>query len=195
MADQTDILKQLKEGNKAAFEYIYQEYYEMLLYVSLQYISNREDAKEAVQDAFVKLWTNRITIKESANIRNFLYTIVKNNCLNILKKQEVVLRSQENLKWMEMHYQYEAMNRLGFDTLEFKELQQKIEESIDKLPDHCKEVFKLSRFSQLKNKEIAQKLNISEKTVESHMTKAIRLLKDDLKPYLPVVLLISDFFS
>lgn len=195
MENQADIIRQLKVGDKAAFELIYQEYYEMLLYVSLQYVSNRDDAKEAVQDAFVKLWSNRETVKEDVSIRNFLYTIAKNNCLNILKKQEVIMRSREDLKWMEMHYHYEAMNRLGFDSMEFKELQQKIEEAIERLPDHCKEVFKLSRFSQLKNREIAEKLNISEKTVESHMTKAIKLLKEDLRPYLSLILVVSDLLS
>ncbi len=195
MKDEFDIIIRLKKGDKTAFERIYKEYYEMLLYVSRQYISDREDAKEAVQDAFIKLWANRTTIDEKASLRNFLYTITKNNCLNVLKKQEVILRSREDLKWMEMHYQYEAMSRLGFDSIEFKELQQKIEGAINRLPDHCKEVFRLSRFSELKNKEIAQKLNISEKTVESHMTKALKLLKEELKPYLSVILLVSDLFS
>uniref|UniRef100_UPI0032165AB3 RNA polymerase sigma-70 factor n=1 Tax=uncultured Draconibacterium sp. TaxID=1573823 RepID=UPI0032165AB3 len=195
MQETKENIRLLKKGNKSAFEKIYEEYYEMLLYISLQYLSSREDAKEAVQDAFVKLWANKESVKENASLRNFLYTITKNNCLNILKKQEVILRSQEDLKWMEIHYHHEAMNRLGFDFLEFKELKQKIEDAIERLPDHCREVFRLSRFSQLKNKEIAERLEISEKTVESHITKALRLLRKDLKPYLSILLIISDLFS
>jgi len=189
------LIKQLKSGSKSAFNSIYHEYYEMLLYVSLQYISDREDAKEAVQEAFVKLWENRATLKETANIRNFLYTIVKNNSLNVLKKQEVILRSHENIRWMEMHYNYEAMTRLGFDSIEFKELKQKVDEAIENLPEHCRVVFKMSRFNQLKNREIAQKLNVSEKTVEAHMTKAMKLLKGELKPYLSLLIIVSDIFS
>jgi RNA polymerase sigma-70 factor (ECF subfamily) len=181
-------IQELKAGNKQIFRSVYNEYYEMLLYLSLQYLSDKEDAREAVQDAFVKLWENRSTLKETASIRNFLYTIVKNNCLNVLKKQEVIFQTQEELKWMEMHYQYEAMTRLDFSDIEFEELQQKVNEAIGKLPDHCRKVFQLSRFEQLKNREIAQQLNITEKTVEAHMTKALKLLKNDLKHYLPLFL-------
>jgi len=195
MLHQTELIKQLIAGNKVSFNSIYHEYYEVLLYVSLQYVSNREDAKEAVQDAFVKLWENRATLKETASLRNFLYTIVKNNCLNLLKKQKIILRSHENIHWMEMHYQYEAMSRLGFDSLEFKELKQKIEEAIENLPEHCRVVFKMSRFNQLKNREIAVKLNISEKTVEARMTKAMRLLRVSLKWYLSVIMSVSDILS
>lgn len=195
MQQNTLLIKQLKSGSKSAFNSIYHEYYEMLLYVSLQYVSDREEAKEAVQEAFVKLWENRATLKETANIRNFLYTIVKNNSLNVLKKQEVILRSHENIRWMESHYNYEAMSRLGFDSIEFKELKQKVDEAIENLPEHCRVVFKMSRFNQLKNREIAQKLNVSEKTVEAHMTKAMRLLKGELKPYLSLLIVVSDIFS
>ncbi|MBI9065359.1 MAG: RNA polymerase sigma-70 factor [Marinilabiliaceae bacterium] len=195
MQQPTLLVRQLKSGSKSAFNSIYHEYYEMLLYLSLQYVSEREDAKEAVQEAFVKLWENRATLKETANIRNFLYTIVKNNSLNVLKKQEVILRSHENIRWMEMHYNYEAMARLGFDSIEFKELKQKVDEAIENLPEHCRVVFKMSRFNQLKNREIAQKLNVSEKTVEAHMTKAMKLLKGELKPYLSLLIIVSDIFS
>ncbi|MBI9064758.1 MAG: RNA polymerase sigma-70 factor [Marinilabiliaceae bacterium] len=195
MLQSTLLVKQLKSGSKSAFNSIYHEYYEMLLYVSLQYVSDRDDAKEAVQEAFVKLWTNRDTLKETASIRNFLYTIVKNNSLNVLKKREVMLRSHDNIRWMEMHYNYEAMSRLGFDSIEFKELKQKVDQAIENLPEHCRVVFKMSRFHQLKNREIAEKLNVSEKTVEAHMTKSMKLLKGELKPYLSLLFFLSDIFS
>ncbi|MCU4175348.1 RNA polymerase sigma-70 factor [Carboxylicivirga sp. N1Y90] len=189
------VITQLQKGSKTAFKLLYDEYYEMLLYVCLQYISNREDAKEVVQDAFIKLWVNRANVNESANIRNFLYTIAKNNCLNILKKQEVVALGTDELLGREIHHQYEAMHRLSFDSIEFKELQEKIDEAIQKLPEHSRVVFKLSRFDHLKNKEIALKLNVTEKTVEAHMTKAIKLLKSELSPYLSLTLFFTDFFS
>ncbi|MCL3782555.1 RNA polymerase sigma-70 factor [Prolixibacteraceae bacterium JC049] len=195
MENQTYILQQLRNNSKAAFRAIYDEYYEMLLYVSNQYLDNKEDAKETVQEAFVTLWEHRESIKETANIRNFLFTIAKNNCLNQLKHKEVVLRSKESLLWMEMHYQYEALNRLGFSDLEFQELQDKIAEAIDNLPGQCGVVFKMSRIEQLKNKEIAEKLNISEKTIEAHITKALRLLRKDLGEYISAIAIISNIFS
>ncbi|MCT4587391.1 MAG: RNA polymerase sigma-70 factor [Carboxylicivirga sp.] len=192
MLDNVEIISKLKSGNKKTFQLIYKEYYEVILYICLQYLTNREDAKEAVQDAFVKLWTNRSIINENKSLYNFLYTIAKNNCLSSIKKNEVILKKQENIKWMEMQSNYEALHRLDYESLEFKELQEKIEEAIERLPEQCRKVFKLSRFSQLKNKEIAEQLNLNLKTVEAHMTKSLRLLKQELKPYLSIILLISD---
>ena len=195
MLNHVEIVQQLKADKRKAFNMVYYEYYEMLLYVGSQYVADMEDVKEAVQDAFVKLWENRKGLKEDSNIRNFLYTIVKNNCLNILKKNEVILKSQERLEWKEMQYRYEAFEPLEFNNMEFEELKDIIEKAIDRLPEHCKRVFKLSRFEQLKYKEIAEELGISEKTVEGHMTKAIKLLKEDLKYYLSFVMLISDILK
>ena len=189
------LVNKLKADSKGAFKEIYEEYYEMLLSVSIQYVVDREEAREAVQNAFVKLWEHRKSILDTTNLKNFLYTIVKNNSLNYLKKQEFILRSHEDLKWIEMHYQYEAMSCLGFDSIEFSELKTIIEEAVEHLPDHCRTVFKLSRFDDLMNKEIAQKLQITEKTVEAHMTKALKLLKSDLRPYLPLILAVSDLMS
>ncbi|MGQ1787394.1 RNA polymerase sigma-70 factor [Saccharicrinis sp. GN24d3] len=186
---------QLKAESKKAFKEIYEEYYEMLLSISIQYVSDREEAKEAVQNAFIKLWENRTTILDNTNLKNFLYTIVKNNSLNYLKKQEFILRSREDLKWMEMHYQYESMSRLGFDSVEFSELKNIIEEAVGHLPGNCRTVFKMSRFEYLMNKEIAQKLQITEKTVEAHLTKALKLLKSDLRPYLSLIFSISNILS
>ena len=185
-------VKLLKEGRKEAFKEIYEEYHGMLLSLSMHYVEDREEAKEAVQNAFVKLWENRATLLDNTNLKNFLYTIVKNNSINYLKKSEFILRSHENLKWMEMHYAYEAMSRLEFESIEFKELKGVIEEAVDKLPHHSRTVFKMSRFEDIRNKDIAKQLNITEKTVEAHMTKALKQLRKDLQSYLPLIIAISD---
>lgn len=190
MRDWNSIQIDLKSGSKNAFRLIYDEYYEMLLHISRQYITNREDAKEAVQDAFLKLWEYRSNIREDANIRNFLYTIVKNNCLNILKRKQLITISLQTELLSELHFQYEALARLDFNDLEYSELKRKIDVAVEKLPDSCRIVFKLSRYDQLMNKEIASQLNITEKTVEAHMTKALKILRIELKEYLPVIVMI-----
>lgn len=183
MYNESVTIEKLTKGSKKAFQEVYNHYYEMLLYVSMQYVPNKEDAKEMVQDAFVKLWTNRAAIDSEQNIRNYLYTILKNNCLNFLKKQERIYKNQDNLRWMELHCQYEAMWHLEIDSIEFKELQNKIDWAISNLPKQCQEVFRMSRFSELKNREIAKELNLSEKTVESHITKSLKILKANLLAY------------
>lgn len=187
-------IRELKEGNESAFKNIYDEFYGMLLYVSQQYVIEKDEAKDAVQNAFVKLWESRAEINEDANIRNFLFTIVKNNSLNYLRKQEVILKAKESLKQQEILLQYEALSRFNFDELEIKELKEKVNAAIENLPVHCKTVFKLKRFEHLKNQEIAEKLGVSVKTVEAHMTKAMRLLRESLKWHLTIYLTLADLF-
>ncbi|MCT4591361.1 MAG: RNA polymerase sigma-70 factor [Carboxylicivirga sp.] len=192
---QSNINARISLGEREAFEYVYNEYYEMLLYVSMQYLKNPEDAKEAVQLAFVKFWQHRHEITEDSNIRNYLYTIVKNNSLSMLKSNEMIARNRSDIESKDLQYRYEALSYLQFDEMEFNELQNKINEAIERLPAHCQRVFRMSRFENLKYREIANRLNISEKTVESHMTKALKLLKEDLRPYLPLIWMITNLLD
>jgi RNA polymerase sigma-70 factor (ECF subfamily) len=96
---------------------------------------------------------------------------------------------------MEMHYQYESLSRMGSDYLEFNELKEKIDLAIKNLPEHCRIVFEMSRFEELKNREIAEKLGITQKTVEAHLTKALKILRNELKEYLPVIAVITKILN
>ncbi|WP_439185397.1 RNA polymerase sigma-70 factor [Carboxylicivirga taeanensis] len=191
--EQLQILRLIK-GDKKAFNTIYREYHQMLYYISIQYLRSHEDALEVVQEVFVKLWENRTDIRESAKLRNYLYTLTKNNCLDILKMRERRMRKNEEIRWVEMHFQYEAMLRFSFTPIEFDELKQKVDEAISNLPEHGRVVFRMSRFEGLKNKEIAEKLGVSEKTVEAHMTKSLKKLREELRWYLPILLFLNQNF-
>jgi RNA polymerase sigma-70 factor (ECF subfamily) len=96
---------------------------------------------------------------------------------------------------MEMHYQYESLSRMGDDYLEFNELKDKIDLAIKNLPEHCRVIFEMSRFEELKNREIAEKLGVTQKTVEAHLTKALKILRNELKDYLPVIAIVSKMFN
>ncbi len=173
MFDQTnEILINGKDG----FKHIFQQFFQPLYHLSSHYLEDHDEAKEVVQDAFVKLWEVRQNLDENSNIRNFLFTLVKNNCLNLLKRKQLLVKHHEKLKWMEMHYQYESLSRMGDDYLEFNELKDKIDLAIQNLPEHCRVVFELSRFEDLKYREIAEKLGVTQKTVEAHLTKALKIL-------------------
>lgn len=184
----------LKKGDKKAFEEIYNEFFGVHYHLCLQYIHNEKAAEEIVQDTFLKLWEIRNTLNDQINIRSFLYTITKNNCLNYLRNQKISMKHIENMKYMEMQFNYEALEKLG-NYLQFEELRSKIEEAIAQLPAELVETFQLSRFEELSYKVIAEKQNISIKTVEARISKALRILRVELKDFLPMICLISNILN
>lgn len=176
---------------KDEFKAIFRLYYQPLCHLSLFYLEDDEEAKGVVQEAFVKLWEVRHELNPGSNLRNFLFTLVKNSSLNILKRRQILLKHHEKIRAMEMHYQYESLSRLQDNYLEFNELRNKIDAAVKKLPEQCRLVFELSRFEELKNSQIADKLGLSPKTVEAHLTKALKILRRELKEYLPLILAVT----
>jgi len=186
---------QLVKDDKNSFKDIFHDYYQPLCRLSQHYLEDEDESKGVVQEAFVKLWEIRHELNPESNLRNFLFTLVKNNCLNILKRRQILLKHHEKIRWVEMHYQYESLVRMGDDYLEFNELKEKIDMAIRNLPEHCRAVFEMSRFEDLKNREIAEKLGVTQKTVEAHLTKALKLLRNDLKDYLPIIAVITKMLN
>lgn len=188
-------LKQPSLNSKSEFREIFKRYYQPLYHLSSYYIDNQDEAKGVVQEAFIKLWEVRAELSPDSNIKNFLFTLVKNNCLNILKRRQMLLKHHEQIRKLELRYHYESLNRVTDDYLDFKEAEARISAAVKKLPEHCREVFEMSRFQNMKNREIADKLGISQKAVEARMTKALKILRNELKDYLPLVLLAASFFD
>ncbi|QGY45046.1 RNA polymerase sigma-70 factor [Maribellus comscasis] len=185
----------LFKNNKEVFKDIFLEYYQPLCHLSSYYIENEDEARGIVQEAFIKLWELRNELGQDSNIKNFLFTLVKNGSLNVLKRRKVLLKHHNKIREAEIHYQFESLSRINEDYLEFKELKEKIDVAIKNLPEHCRVVFEMSRFNELKNREIAEKIGISQKAVEARMTKALKILKDELKDYLPAVFFIGLFLQ
>lgn len=177
------------------FKTLFKDYYKPLCHLSMHYLEDIDESKGVVQDAFIKLWEIRNDLNPDSNIKNFLFTLVKNSCLNILKRKQILLKHHEKIKWLEMHYQYESLNRMGDEYLEFNELKIKIESAIRHLPESCRKVFEMSRFEELKNREIAEKLDVSQKTVEAHLTKALKILRNELKDYLTVIAFMTEILN
>lgn len=192
MFDQTN---QVCMEGKMDFKKVFLEYFQPLCHLSSYYLEDQDEAKEVVQEVFVKLWEVKETLNQDSNIRNYLFTLVKNNSLNLLKRKQLLLKHHEKLKWIEMHYQYESLTRIGSDYLEFNELRDKIDKAINNLPEHSRVVFEMSRFEELKNREIAEKLGVTQKTVEAHLTKALKFLRNELKDYLPVIAVITKIIN
>ena len=183
----------LRNGVKETYRHLYHQYYSMLFNLAYQYLDDTDDAKEIVQNAFLKLWEIKGQLKDNSNLKNYLYTLVKNGCLNQIKRKQIVNNHNNNIKQRELELQYESLSRMSFDYMEIEELKDKIEEAVSNLPEHCRKVFCMSRYEGFKNTEIAEKLSISEKTVEAHMTKALKRLRVSLKDYLSLLLFINFF--
>jgi RNA polymerase sigma-70 factor (ECF subfamily) len=188
-------ISKLKAGDKSEYERIYFEFYDVLFSLGKQYLMNAEEAEEIVQEAFLKLWEIRVVLHEKSNIKNFLYTLVKNNCLNYIRNKQNAEKLMRNYHYQELQYRYEALDKLGDNFLQYQELKGKIDTAIDALPENLKIVFEMNRFQDLRYKDIAHQLKISEKTVEARMSKALKILRNDLKDYLPVIYLVTGLFS
>ncbi len=190
----TNIIERLLLGEKNAFKEVYNEYYSMLYHLCLEYIRNKEDAKGIVQNSYLKLWEIKKELNKDSNIKNFLFTITKNGCLNYLKRKQIIAGHNSDLIYLEMQFNYNALHKTGDKYMEFNELKQKTEDAIKKLPEQCCTIFNLSRFEEKKNREIAEELGISLKAVEAQITKALKFLRKELKDYMPILLLISKLF-
>jgi RNA polymerase sigma-70 factor (ECF subfamily) len=179
----------LKEGNKREFERVYFDFFDVLYALGIQYTSDRYMAESIVQDTFLKLWEVRESLLPETNIRNFLYTLTKNSCLNYLRDQKVVWKNLNKIRAYEYTYAIESLKRIGNNFMEFEELSLKLDTAIENLPDELKVVFKMSRFDDMRYRDIAEKLAISEKTVEARMTRALKILRSELKDFLPLLYL------
>ena len=188
-------LLRLSKNDKKAFREIFDDYYQPLYHLSSYYLEDKDEAKGVVQETFIKLWENRHDLNSESNLKNFLFTLVKNDCLNILKRRQMLFKHHEKIRETEIRYQYESLNRIGDDYLEFKELKEKIDVAIQNLPEHCRVVFEMSRFEEMKNREIADKLGITQKAVEARMTKALKILRKELKDYLPLIMIVTNLLD
>ena len=142
------------------------------------FLKDDDDSEDVVQGVFYQLWKMGKPLEISASIKSYLFTAVKNNCLKRINHIKIENRYKENVL-----FEPEIYMR-AIDHAETRELEKQIKNAINSLPDQCRLVFTLSRQQGLKYSEIAKQLTISEKTVENHMGKALRILKEKLKDYL-----------
>ena len=176
------------KGNPQFFEDLFRQYSKPLFYYAAKFVDN-ETARDIVQDVFVKLWSdNTIYINQSLNA--LLFTMIRNNCLQHLEKQKVRNKYSESagllLREDELRYYMEERTSL----IE-QELEDKLNEVLNKLPERCREIFKMSRFENKKNREIAEELNISVKAVEKQVTKALATIRTEMKDYLPLLIFLT----
>ncbi|MDB5263234.1 MAG: polymerase, sigma-24 subunit, subfamily [Adhaeribacter sp.] len=175
----------LKENNENAFDEIYNRYWAKLFSQAYKRLANKETTEELLQDLFTKLWLNRHQINITSSLGAYLSGSIKYLVLNQIEKEGVRQRfAVAHKQSLVTHH------NLTEETIISQELEGLVAQEVEKLSPKCKSVFVLSRFDQYSNKDIAQRLNISEKTVENHIAKAIKLLKSNLKESLAAVIIL-----
>lgn len=181
-----DLFKAVSEGNEKAFEQLYKLYFPRLYAFALKMINDNECAKDVVQNVFIRLWERSGTFS-TEHSEAFLFKMVRNASLNYIRHLKVV----DNLKsYVKDKYQGEELyyiDMVGDEpyVLIEKELQEKVSNVMDSLPEKCRQVFHLSRIEGLKNQEIADQLNVSIKTVEKHISKALTIYREKFSDHLP----------
>lgn len=155
------LIHSLKLGSTIAFDRIYQMYAKRLYAYSLQFTKSAEDAEEIVQDVFTKLWINREGIKQEDSLKSLLFTIAKHLLIN-------AFRSKVNQQIYEDYVEYanELSTNDTTNRIEYNEFLKAVEQNIATLPNTQQKVIKLSRFEHLSNKEIAERMQLSEQTVK-----------------------------
>lgn len=170
------LVARLRNKDRSAFAEVFHQYFKILRIYAQRFLDDREEAEEVVQDVFVKFWEKCAALAPDSSVKSYLYRSVHNSCLNQLKHQKV-RDSYQQYMLKQLEEGAEDGHLLGNP----EETVQRILHEIDQLPPRCSEIFKLSRIEGLKYQEIAEHLEISVKTVEVQMGKALRVLRDKLK--------------
>lgn len=172
---------------KEDFEKLYKLYYPKMFAFAKNYVPANEDAENIVQDVFLILWERKEEIEISFTLTTYLFTLVKNRCLNFLRHKLIEEEYNSQMK-EELGFKLYALETFNYSYQSEEELQEVIQRALDTLPERCREVFIKSRIEGLKYKEISDELGISVNTVENQMVTALKKLRVALKDYLPLLL-------
>ena len=169
---------------KAEFEKLFRDHFTALCYFARKYLGDMDSSKEIVHSVFIRLWENRAEFDWKKPAKSYLFTSVYNRSMNFIRDNRKFITGDPDA------VREEITDTSAFsDALEVAELEDRIRSALMKLPDKCREVFEMNRFDGKKYTEIADRLDISVKTVETHMSKALKILREELRNYLYVFLL------
>jgi len=178
-----DRLRALRKGDETAFEMIFKSYYQPLCHYAYTFLLDRDEAEEIVQAIFLNVWEKKAGLAIETSLKAYLYRAIRNGCLNAIKHQKVKKKHAE---------EYIAVSNASHEPVSesviSSELDQKIGDALMALPEQCRLIFKMSRFEELKYAEIAGQLNISIKTVENQIGKALKIMRGHLKEFLPLLI-------
>lgn len=171
------ILSALKQDSKEAFSLLFQTYYADLVLFCGNFVKNKSSCEDIVQTTFLKLWSDRQHIQIETSLKSYLLRAVRNSCFDEFRHLEIVRQYESD---------YENSVLDDYDTenyILYSDLQDHLHQALEQIPETYREAFELNRFGGLKYKEIAEKLNVSERTVEVRISKTLELLRKHLKEF------------
>lgn len=175
-----ELLQHLKAGDMRAFEHIYRRYAPELFHVCFKVLRDQAACEDLVQELFMRLWTKRHHLPVQA-LKPYLYRAARNNVLKAVRSNRIRVDVE--------HLEALVSQVSSSDRLRVRELQLRLNQGLDKLPEKCRIIFEMSRFQQLSHKEIAARLNISVKTVENQIGIALKRLRMLLRDFVYLLLL------
>lgn len=183
MFTENEIVEQIRNGNKTAFESVFKMYYSHLCSYANKFVLDVDVSEEIIQELFFQIWQKKEDLNITTSLKSYLFRAAHNSSLNYIKHKNIQLKYQEQTLAQQQDIFYEQTV-----SSELNDLQERIRQAIDKLPTERRKVFVLNRYDELSYKEVADKLNISVKTVENQIGKALKFLREELKDYLPVLM-------
>lgn len=183
--DDKRLLEELRNNNLDVFEDFFRTTHPQLVSYANKFLDDWETSRDIVQEIFMKLWETREELEINSSLKAYLFAAVKNQCVNTIKHKIVEQKHSDStmaqLKELEINY-YQSDN--AYTQLFEGEINKKLEESIKTLPEQCRITFELSRNKGMKSHEIAKKMDVSVRTVETQIYRALKVLKESLKEYL-----------
>ena len=174
------------------FSKFFQENQERFLSFAYSYIRDWQEAEDVLMESMVTLWENRDKWEKDSNMNALLLTIIKNKALNYLAHIQVRLRAEEEInihRQRELDLRISTLEACEPDTIFDSEIQHIVQKALKLMPDQSRQIFIMSRYQHTPNKVIAGQLGVSIKSVEFHITKALKILRSELKDYLATILL------
>ncbi|QGY47934.1 RNA polymerase sigma-70 factor [Maribellus comscasis] len=169
-------INELTNSNESSLEVLFNYYYPRLYHFSKSFLKIETGIDDILQEVFLKVWQNRKKITSASTFNAYIFTITRNLLLNELRSRLNNQKVKDKIQQLSVAKEYEF-----FEEVEYNDLKAKIEEIVDELPERRKEVFILSRKEGLSHKEITERLGISPKTVEFHISQSISYLKSKLE--------------
>lgn len=181
-----NILIELSNDQESSLEELYNYYYPRLYEFSRSFLKQEEDIDDILQEVFIRIWRNRKKIKDPATFNSYIFTITRNLLLNKLRSRLNNDKLKDEIRRLSIAKEFENL-----DLVQYQDLKNRVEEIIKQLPERQKEIFVLSRTEGLSHKEIASKLQITTKTVEYHISLAIKFLKVKLNGHGAIIMLLG----